>query len=275
MNAAEIHGESCSCTQVIGPGFRRGRLTVTGVAARSGRSAPKWRCRCDCGATVDVHECNLQYCYRLGTKSCGCLARERMSKLNLTHGHTHGHVSTITHSTWISMIGRCRYPNVHGYMNYGGRGIRVCERWLGNSGFQNFLADMGERPSRRHSVDRLDVNGNYEPSNCRWATSKEQYRNKRNSHRVTAFGQSKTLVEWQESSGLPRGMIRARIMLGWEPERAISEEPGPTKKLTVAVAEEIRKHLAIGETRASLARRYGLSWSAVNDVMTNRRWVAK
>lgn len=123
---------------------------------------------------------------------------------------------------WQQMVNRCTHPVHVGYPNYGGRGIKVCDRWL--ESFENFLADMGPRPSLRHTVDRIDVNGNYEPGNCRWATPKEQGRNRRDNRIISAFGREQCMAAWAEERGLPVRLIRDRIdKLGWGAETALSE----------------------------------------------------
>lgn len=135
-----------------------------------------WTCACDCGASTTVSTLNLR---ADKTKSCGCLRREACSAIAIEHNFRHGHNTTAhktpTWNSWNAMLKRCRQPAHTSYSSYGGRGITVCERWLD---FRAFLADMGERPDGR-TLDRVNVNGNYEPSNCRWATRSEQQRNKR------------------------------------------------------------------------------------------------
>jgi len=109
------------------------------------------------------------------------------------------------------------------FSKYGGRGITVCDRWSHN--FAAFLADMGLRPTPKHSVDRIDGTGNYEPSNCRWATPVEQALNKRTAAIITAHGESRHISEWERSAGMTAGTIRGRLDRGWSPERAVSEPP--------------------------------------------------
>lgn len=116
------------------------------------------------------------------------------------------------------MIDRCYCSTSTAYPNYGGRGIAVCDAWRD---FRNFLADMGERPSRAHSLDRIDGAKGYEPANCRWATGRQQAMNKRTTRRLTAFGETRPLVEWAEQFGLKPKRVELRLSRGWDAERAI------------------------------------------------------
>lgn len=132
----------------------------------------------------------------------------------------HGLSRSPEHCAWIRMKGRCYNPKNHGYKWYGGRGIKVCDRWINS--FEAFLADMGPRPSKKHSLDRFpDVNGNYEPKNCRWATSREQQMNKRNNRRIECDGETKTISEWAEISGIPQSVIGRRLQNGFTVRYAI------------------------------------------------------
>lgn len=139
-----------------------------------------------------------------------------------THGHTSGGRVSPTYSTWLSMRARCSNPNVTYYADYGGRGITVCDRW--QTSFEAFLEDMGEKPAGT-SIERIDRDGHYEPGNCRWATLREQGRNKRNNLKLTLNGETRLLVEWSERTGIPYRKIRARLDRGWSAERALTTQP--------------------------------------------------
>ena len=150
-------------------GQRYGRLVVQSLhTMEKGRSV--WKCLCDCGNKAIVKAGNLR---RNSTKSCGCYRRENSAKQARTHGMTR----SPTYLTWVSMLQRCENPEATSYEFYGAIGIKVCEAW---HTFESFLEDMGERPKGR-TLDRKNPYGHYEPSNCRWATSKEQGENKRGS----------------------------------------------------------------------------------------------
>ena len=171
-------GKTSSCGCLKGdtrpmPGRRFGCWLVESRAGSQG-GAILWQCVCDCGTRRTVTGVSL----RSGeTLSCGCLARQVASILATTHGHSRLGQRNATYRSWESMKRRCTNPTTAGFASYGGRGISICPRWLD---FEAFLSDMGERPDGR-SLDRINVNGNYEPGNCRWATPTEQARNKRSS----------------------------------------------------------------------------------------------
>ncbi len=184
--------------------------------------AKKWNCVCVCGKTTKV------VCEKLlkgNTKSCGCLRSELMSAKAAARNYKHGMARTREWETWHGIRERCENKNAESYKNYGARGIRVCERW---ATFEAFFEDMGPRPSSRHSIDRFpDQNGNYEPSNCRWATAKQQCRNKRNNVLLEYRGETRCLTEWAEIVGLGVTCIWMRLKAGVPVYEALSR---PSRK---------------------------------------------
>ena len=193
-------------------GQRYGRLVAVERVGCSSTRDSVWRCVCDCGQEVTVLGGNLT----AGTStSCGCYQRESCGNMSRRHGGK----ETPEYVVWQSMKRRCEDPARDNYPRYGGRGIRVCERW---QSFENFLADMGPRPSPKHSIDRIDSEGDYCPENCRWATAIEQANNKSNNRLLTACGKTQTLAEWVRETGLSSVVIRERINRGWSVERALT-----------------------------------------------------
>lgn len=184
-------------------GHKYAQLTV--VRKVSGGKHAMWLCICTCG----VHKQIDEYSLRSGrTRSCGCYNRE-VSARRRTHGHACGGRITPTYNAWAGMIQRCTHK---GYSAYYDRGISVCSRWRK---FACFLADMGERPSARHSLDRIDNDGNYCKTNCRWATKIEQMRNMRTSVHVEWRGERLTIAAWAERLRLRQDTLRARLRAGW------------------------------------------------------------
>lgn len=191
-----------------------GRLTVLYRAGTKNTFAT-WQVRCSCGIekTVCGHE------LRTGrTVSCGCYLREIKRADWLTHGMSH----TPTWRSWDAMVQRCTRPADPSWARYGGAGIQVCKRWLGEQGFANFLADMGERPDGS-TLDRFPNRaGNYRPGNCRWATAVEQNNNKRSNRQITFRGRTQTLAQWARELGARPGTLARRLdNYGWPVEEAL------------------------------------------------------
>lgn len=202
-------------------------LTVIGLCVAAGSyGGRKWTCRCTCGKESRV----VGYALRSGrTKSCGHLGRGALNRTR--HGHSRKRSTTPEYSTWSSMRDRCQNENKEIYKNYGGRGIRVCDRW--NDSFEAFYADMGPKPSPGHSIDRIDNDGDYEPGNCRWATPSQQRRNSRRTTMITYLGKTQCLSDWAIEIGLARRTLDSRIRSGWSIESAMTV-PAISGRLNVA-----------------------------------------
>lgn len=200
-------------------GERFGRLTVieykgTKKRKKGNKSDSLWLCQCDCGTKKIIYGRALK---DGGTKSCGCLRKEIL--LHKKHGMS----NTRLFKAWTCMTQRCKNPNDGAYKNYGGRGITVCEGWLGENGFENFYGwAMKNGYSDDLTIDRINVNGDYEPSNCRWATMKEQQNNKRNNHIISLNGEEHTISEWSRITGINKETIEARVnRYGYTDEEAL------------------------------------------------------
>lgn len=196
-------------------GMQFGELIALEFIERRGKCHDYWKWKCRCGAEKVIRKTSVTSGL---TESCGCKNRKRACK-QLTK---HGWYGTRTYRSWTAMIQRCENPNKDNYDIYGGRGISVCKRW--RDSFDNFLADMGERPKGK-SIDRIDHNGNYESDNCRWASSKTQCRNRRNNRYLTHNGESRCLAEWVEITGIDGATIDSRLKRGWSVKQALETKP--------------------------------------------------
>ena len=184
-----------------------GQMTV--IRHLGGR---KWLCRCECGTEKSADGDKLRSGH---TRSCGCLMR----KTTAARSTKHGLYGTPEYVVWGGMVARCTNPRHRHYYRYGGRGIEVCERWRD---FANFLADMGARPTPKHTIDRLDGDRGYEPGNCAWVTWREQRLNRNDAIMVDMDGETKSLVEWCETLGKNYFTVNHRIKRGWDPATALA-----------------------------------------------------
>ena len=184
-----------------------GRLTVKSRADNDKFERTQWNCICECGKEKVVALFRMTSGH---TKSCGCIK----GKANATHRMK----GTPTHNSWCAMKQRCNYPSSNEYAYYGGRGIKVCDRW--NEKFENFLADMGERPKGR-TIERLDTNGHYEPGNCVWATMAQQQRNRRSTILIKRNGVTKCVKDWCDELGINPDKVYGRIRRGATPAEAL------------------------------------------------------
>ena len=199
-------------------GKRFGRLEVVALVDAVQR---RWLCRCDCGETSIVSRGHLT---SGGTRSCGCLQRETMRHIgfdNERHGHARKGRPTSEYGTWIDIRRRCTNAANARYKDYGARGITVRARW--RESFDNFFADMGPKPGREYTIERIDSDRGYEPGNCRWATRTEQANNRRGNRILEYGGVSKTMAEWARAFGMDRSTLWHRLLAGWSVERALTE----------------------------------------------------
>lgn len=184
------------------------RLTALSLHERYADKPAKWLFMCSCG---NQHIASIKLVVSGHTGSCGCLARESLIERNTTHGLAKSHPKT--YRTWKDMRSRCNNPKNKDFGNYGGRGVSVCKEW---DDFSVFFAEMGARPEGL-TIERIDVNGNYEPLNCKWADGDEQANNKQATVRITHNGETKSLTQWARQLGKAHGTLTYRIANGLEP----------------------------------------------------------
>ena len=180
------------------------------VKTKSGRMRIYWDCKCDCGGFISIESSALRRKDRF--HSCGCYSKMIISKCNSTHKLS----GTRVYRSWNSAKQRCRNPKDTNYHNYGGRGIKMSKEW---DTFENFLRDMGYPPDNNHTIERIDVNGNYEKNNCKWATPAEKARNRRNSRFYEYQGKKMILKDWANELNVNEITLRYRIKRGWPIEK--------------------------------------------------------
>lgn len=197
-----------------------GQLTVLECAGKDNTGRVIWRCRCSCGTETTKSTSLL----RSGkVRSCGCLRKVTAAahcRAMTRHGHYSDNKPTPEWSTWAAMRARCAVPTHAEFPNYGGRGITVCPSW---QTFENFLADMGRRPARGFSIDRIDNTKGYGPDNCRWATPQTQNNNTRGNRRIAHAGVTRTVAEWCRELGVSRGLFKQRIVRLGSHEAALAD----------------------------------------------------
>ena len=198
-------------------GHKYGKLTVVSFSHKDQRNQHCWLCVCECGKTTAPCANSLR---RGTTKSCGC------GRGSLAHGHSRRRQISPEFRSWLAMRGRCNKPKNNEYARYGGRGVTVCDRW--QNSFESFIEDMGVKPTPKHSIERVDGNGNYDPENCRWVTPTAQARNRRSNVVVEWNGERKILIEWSEQVGIKYATLRRRIVeLGWPINEAMTSPVTP------------------------------------------------
>lgn len=231
-------------------GERFFRLTAMEPLDNNFNSNTTWKCQCACGNTWNVKAGHLK---SGNTKSCGCLKREK-STANGHANKTHGLTKTVEYKTWSAMKRRCYNPETESYSDYGARGITVCERW--KNSFENFLADMGKRPSNEHSIERINVDGHYEPGNCKWGTIDEQNNNKRTSVHFVMDGEKLSLTQIARKYDIPIATLVSRIY----------RDKLPIEEAVLKIANR-RLVTFKGETKTvgEFARQYGINYGTLRD----------
>lgn len=188
------------------------RLKVLCFSHKGNHGDFYWTCECECGNEITVRGCTLGK----SAKSCGCLRKEVTSKQFKTHGLS----KSPEYKIWAGMKARCYNPNVRSYSDYGDRGIKVCEHW--KNSFENFLKDMGKRPSKSHTIERINNDKDYSPENCKWINSSEQATNRRSNIKLTYNDLTLTIAEWSRKLGIKCGTLEYRYHRGWTTEEILS-----------------------------------------------------
>lgn len=205
-----------SRTEKIKIGDKFSKLTVVGFVGVNKSKKRVWLCRCECGRETKVTTGHLISGH---SKTCGCKRLQNSIKATKIHNTKHGMRGTKEYCAWSELKQRCNNPKDPGYKNYGARGIKVCDRWLHS--FENFFADMGKAPDG-YSIDRIDVNGDYCPENCRWADNETQQYNRRDTVKITFNGITENLSYWSKKTGLSTRTLYSRFHdMKWSAEKTL------------------------------------------------------
>lgn len=205
-------------------GSRLGRWVVLSAGTPDRHGNKRWLCRCDCGTEKEVFQNGL---LSGDSTQCGLCGRRASAPERSKQHITHGGSGSREYKIWTQMLQRCLNPNDKNFCFYGARGITVSAAWVGQNGFAAFMTEIGARPSRAHSVDRIDTLKGYAPGNVRWATSVEQARNTRSNRMIEYGGETQCLSVWAERTGLKRETIARRLNAGWSVEDALTVEVAP------------------------------------------------
>lgn len=192
------------------------KLTVVAFVGVNRHRKREWLCKCECGNMVNVTTGHLLSGH---STSCGCTRLQNSIKATQISNTKHGMKGTKEYCAWSELKQRCNNPKEPQYKNYGARGIKVCDRWLHS--FENFFADMGKAPDG-YSIDRIDVNGDYCPENCRWADNETQQYNRRDTVKITFDGITETLLYWSKKTGIPAKNLYSRFhTMKWNAEKTL------------------------------------------------------
>lgn len=205
-------------------GKKFSRLTVLSRHGLNKQGSATWLVKCDCGNHKVISSPHLT---TGSTVSCGCWRAERLGDMTREHGDS----GSTEFKRWLSLIGRCNNPSDKAFGDYGGRGIKVCERWME---YENFLSDMGRCPSKEHTIDRVDNDGGYNKANCRWATKTEQNNNRRSNVVIEHDGRKMTATQWSKEIGVKYTTILYRLNAGYDLKNIFSRKQlrhGPSKTL--------------------------------------------
>ena len=200
----------------IKPGDKFSKLTVVSLLGVNKHKKRVWKCKCECGNYSEVISSHLLSGH---STSCGCTRLQNSIKATKISNTKHGMKGTKEYCAWSELKQRCNNPKEPQYKNYGARGIKVCDRWLHS--FENFFADMGKAPAGC-SIDRIDVNGDYCPKNCRWADNETQQYNRRDTVKITFDGITETLLYWSKKTGIPAKNLYSRFHgMKWSAEKTL------------------------------------------------------